>query len=38
MKKYCDKVFTSDDFDESYSSWKGRSITIMDEQIKVSQS
>lgn len=38
MKKHCDKVFTSDDFDESYSSWKGRSITIMDEQIKVSQS
>lgn len=38
MKKYCDKVFTSDDFDESYSSWKGRTMTIMDEQIKVSQS
>lgn len=38
MKKHCDKVFTSDNFDESYSSWKGRSMTIMDDYIKVSQS
>ena len=37
MKRYCDKVLTVDDFDESYSSWQGRSLTIMDEQIKVSQ-
>lgn len=37
MKKQCDKVLTIDDFSEEYSSWKGRSLTVMDEQIKVSQ-
>ena len=37
MKKQCDKVLTIDDYSEEYSSWKGRSLTVMDDQIKVSQ-
>jgi len=37
MKIECDKVMTIDDFDESFSSWKGRVLTIMGEYIKVSQ-
>ncbi len=37
MKINCDRVLTIDDFDESYSSWKGRVLTIMGEYIKVSQ-
>ena len=37
MKVNCDKVLTIDDFSESYSSWKGRVLTIMGEYIKVSQ-
>lgn len=37
MKIQCDKVLTVDDFSEEYASWKGRSLTIMDDQIKVSQ-
>lgn len=37
MRKNCDKVLTIDDFDEEYSSWKGRSITIMGEKMKVAQ-
>ena len=36
MKIACDKVLTIDNFDETYSSWKGRSLTIMGDQIKVS--
>lgn len=38
MKVECDKVLTIDDFDESYALWKGRTITVMGEYIKVSQS
>lgn len=38
MIKNCDKVLTVDDFDESFASWSGRSLTVMGEQIKVSQS
>jgi hypothetical protein len=38
MKVECDKVLTIDDFEESYASWKGRTITVMGEYIKVSQS
>lgn len=37
MKTQCDKVLTVDNFSEEYASWKGRSLTIMDDQIKVSQ-
>lgn len=37
MKRQCDKVLTADNFPEEYSSWRGRSLTIMDDQIKVSQ-
>ena len=37
MKIQCDKVLTVDDFSEEYATWKGRSLTIMDDQIKVSQ-
>lgn len=37
MKINCDKVLTTDDFDETYSSWQGRSLTVMGEKIKVSQ-
>lgn len=37
MKINCDRILTIDDFDESYSSWKGRVLTIMGEYIKVSQ-
>ena len=37
MKIQCDKVLTVDDFSEEYAFWKGRSLTIMNDQIKVSQ-
>lgn len=38
MKIECDKVLTIDDFDELYSTWHGRTLTVMGEYIKVSQS
>ena len=38
MKIDCDKVLTIDDFDESYATWKGRTMTVMGEYIKVTQS
>lgn len=37
MKINCDKVLTVDNFDDAYSSWEGRVLTIMDDYIKVSQ-
>ncbi len=37
MKVYCDKVLTTDDFDVEYASWKGRTLTVMGDYIKVSQ-
>ena len=37
MKIQCNKVLTVDDFSEEYAFWKGRSLTIMNDQIKVSQ-
>ena len=38
MRIECDKVLTIDDFDELYSTWHGRTLTVMGEYIKVSQS
>ena len=37
MRIECDKVLTIDDFDELYSTWHGRTLTVMGEYIKVSQ-
>ena len=37
MKVHCDKVMTIDDFDVAYASWKGRTLTVMGDYIKVSQ-
>ena len=37
MKVHCDKVLTTDDFDVEYASWKGRTLTVMGDYIKVSQ-
>ena len=37
MRIECDKVITTDDFDEKYSMWQGRTLTVMGEYIKVSQ-
>ncbi len=37
MKINCDKVITVDDFDADYVSWKGRSLTVMGDYIKVNQ-
>jgi hypothetical protein len=37
MKVHCDKVLTTDDFDAEYASWKGRTLTVMGDYIKVSQ-
>lgn len=37
MKINCDKVMTIDNFDEAYASWKGRTMTVMGDYIKVSQ-
>lgn len=37
MKINCDKVLTIDNFDVAYASWKGRTLTVMGDYIKVSQ-
>ena len=37
MKVNCDKVLTADDFDVTYASWKGRTLTVMGDCIKVGQ-
>lgn len=37
MKIPCDEVLTIENFNEKYSMWQNRSLTIMGEQIKVSQ-
>ena len=37
MKINCDIVLTIDNFEEKYSSWKGRVMTVMGEYIKVSR-
>lgn len=35
MRIECDKVLTIDDFDELYSTWHGRTLTVMGEYIKL---
>jgi len=37
MKVNCDKVLTVDDFDVTFASWKGRTLTVMGDYIKVNQ-
>ena len=37
MKINCDKVLTIDNFDVAYASWKGRTLTVMGDYIKVCQ-
>lgn len=37
MKINCDKVLTTDNFEVEYASWKGRTLTVMGDYIKVNQ-
>ena len=34
MKVHCDKVLTTEDFDAEYASWKGRTLTVLGDDIK----